>query len=262
MAEEQEEERVKPTWPEWRRLKKSARERFDEPFFFEVGGRTLKILQDDIGCEHNLAVGLTVWDAALVLSKYLEHAEPELQLKGKRVIELGSGTGLSGLSAAALGGKVILTDVPWLVNFLKENVTQQENVEALAASGGSVEVRELSWRSSPELVLESLKESGIQPFGQGVELIVAADVIYTNEAVPMLLTTLWTLASAETPILLAGEQHNPGSYRVFHERVNEFFDVEEIPPERQHPVYNFHPTIRLWSLKKKTGASGPFPHLG
>jgi hypothetical protein len=49
--------------PEWRRLKKSARERFEEPFFFDIGGQTIKIIQDDIGYEHNLAVGLTVWDA-------------------------------------------------------------------------------------------------------------------------------------------------------------------------------------------------------
>jgi predicted nicotinamide N-methyase len=162
-----------------------------------------------------------------------------------------------------LGASVTITDVPWLVNFIKENIQLPENISAISSSesGGSLTVRELSWKSSPEVVLEYLKEANIRPFGQDFDLIIAADVIYTNEAVPMLLTTMWVLSGKETKILLAGEQHNPGSYRVFHEIVDKYFHVEEIEPSKQHSVYQFHPTIRLWSLRKKTGAEGPFPEL-
>ena len=60
----------------------------------------LKIHQSEVG-----DVGCVVWDAALVLSKYLETADFEngQGLEGKSVIELGAGTGIVGLMAASFG---------------------------------------------------------------------------------------------------------------------------------------------------------------
>ena len=60
----------------------------------------LKIHQSEVG-----DVGCVVWDAALVLSKYLETADFEYGqgLEGKSVIELGAGTGIVGLMAASFG---------------------------------------------------------------------------------------------------------------------------------------------------------------
>lgn len=50
-------------------------------------------------------VGCVVWDAALVLSAFLERETyfPPSFWVGKRVIELGAGTGVVGLVAAAYG---------------------------------------------------------------------------------------------------------------------------------------------------------------
>ncbi len=49
------------------------------------------------------AEAVVVWDAALVLAYFLQRHQKELALKGKRVIELGAGTGVVGLVVAALG---------------------------------------------------------------------------------------------------------------------------------------------------------------
>ncbi len=49
---------------------------------------------------------MVVWDAALVLLHFLQHRADEIGLTspgGLRVIELGSGTGAVGISAAVLG---------------------------------------------------------------------------------------------------------------------------------------------------------------
>ena len=60
----------------------------------------LKIKQAEIGDE-----SCVVWDAALVLAKYLqtEHFCPTKHLMNKQVVELGAGTGVVGLIAASCG---------------------------------------------------------------------------------------------------------------------------------------------------------------
>ena len=68
--------------------------------FEKNDGTVLRFHQSEIG-----DVGCVVWDAALVLSKYLETADFSNgeDLKSKVVVELGSGTGAVGLVAASLG---------------------------------------------------------------------------------------------------------------------------------------------------------------
>ena len=61
---------------------------------------SLQIYQSYIG-----DVGHVVWDAAIVLAKFIDtgYFTTEFQLKNKNVLELGSGTGLVGLVAAIKG---------------------------------------------------------------------------------------------------------------------------------------------------------------
>ena len=65
--------------------------------------RVLSIGQYEVG-----DVGCVVWDAALVLAFYLESGDftdetGNSQLLDKSVVELGSGTGVVGIQAAACG---------------------------------------------------------------------------------------------------------------------------------------------------------------
>lgn len=67
-------------------------------------GSVLKLFQCSTG-----DVGCVVWDAAIVLSKYLEtkqfcNSRPGVSTwSSKRMIELGAGTGVVGIMAASLG---------------------------------------------------------------------------------------------------------------------------------------------------------------
>ncbi len=63
----------------------------------EIFNCSLNIYQAYIG-----DVGCVVWDAALVLAKYLEQTRKE-DLNNKKVLELGAGTGIVGLCCSLAG---------------------------------------------------------------------------------------------------------------------------------------------------------------
>merc|ERR1712133_136367 len=73
---------------------------------------TLNIYQATIG-----DVGHVVWDAALVLSKFMDtvYLKETYSMNGKVVVELGAGTGIVSLLAAMLGATVYATDLEELV---------------------------------------------------------------------------------------------------------------------------------------------------
>jgi hypothetical protein len=97
------------------------------------GEVTIQVEQQTHGAEE----GSVVWDCSLVLIDYLtkqskqpatsqiskQQEHPRSVLDGCRVLDLGSGTGVMGLAAHAMGAShVILTDRPSQVNLLQANV--------------------------------------------------------------------------------------------------------------------------------------------
>lgn len=84
--------------------------------------------------------GHTVWDGAVVLAKYLEKAYPR-GLVGKRVLELGAGTGLVGVVSSVLGASTVyLTDLEYSLRTCRETIDRNK-----AVLKGHVECRELDW---------------------------------------------------------------------------------------------------------------------
>jgi predicted nicotinamide N-methyase len=85
-----------------------------------LGGRTWSILhtesvlsRDDeahflMELKERLPYGVVLWPAAIALAH--EVAARADELRGKRVLELGAGTGLPGIVAASLGARVVQTD--------------------------------------------------------------------------------------------------------------------------------------------------------
>ncbi|MBN3298766.1 MT21D methyltransferase, partial [Amia calva] len=158
-------------------------------------------------------VGCVVWDAAIVLSKYLEteqFCDPAAGINtwaDKTVVELGAGTGVVGLMAATLGAHVIVTDLEDLQPLLETNI--QDNA-ALVSSG-------------------SVKAKSLEP----------------------LVMTLRSLAGPQTCIICCYEQrtmgHNPEVEKRFFELLLRHFESEAIPLERQDPEYS-SPDIHVLHL--------------
>lgn len=91
--------------------------------------------------EAQYGTGMMVWDTAVWMASALGRLLPESGWAGKRAVELGSGTGIVGLAAAALGAHVTLTDVDLLQPALRDNIVLNPNMQ------GDVTVDSLIWGS-------------------------------------------------------------------------------------------------------------------
>ena len=90
------------------------------------------------GEEAGIGTGTTVWDASTVLVRYLQRCGAPVA--GSRIVDLGSGTGVTGFAAAALGASVTVTDQAQILFLMRQNL--EANEASGAVPRGSVSVAE------------------------------------------------------------------------------------------------------------------------
>jgi hypothetical protein len=110
--------------------------------------RVLTFSQIDNGELRGLGTGAVVWPAAHVLAKYLEKRYGVSGLNGKRVIDIGSGTGVVGVVAAHLGATVILSDQTCVKDLLQSNIDRYL-CEIPSSNPPPVRFAEYNWDESP-----------------------------------------------------------------------------------------------------------------
>ena len=156
-------------------------------------------------CEYAAGgTGWRVWPCALLLSCWLAQHLPLMRRSGAmRALELGCGLALPGLTAAALGAHVTLSDcLPRLLTTVAASVQANEQLQAFGSGGGSARAALLDWddEAPPTSAEEFSTEQGIkraqlesggassgvteppcarvQP-DERFELILASDVLYS-----------------------------------------------------------------------------------
>jgi predicted nicotinamide N-methyase len=123
---------------------------------------------------------------ALALCRYLEEDGAQL-VRGKRVIELGAGTGLVGLVAHGLGARSVdVTDrnTGPAEHNLKLN---SHNLDPLRP----VAVRQLTWGQD------------VTTFQPPYDVLLAADVVYIEDSFPVLIQSMADLSDNRTTVLLS-----------------------------------------------------------
>lgn len=245
--------------PAWRRLYKPDADKFDEPFVWDVAGRSMTVHQAYAWASVD-TVGLTVWDASLVLAKYIEHTLGPSGLAGKRAIELGSGCGVTGIAAAYLGADTVVSDWELVMPLLTRNVLQNA-----ATATGALSARKLKWCGMSVSVSRSCRRTSVVSSakahasltllrGEDVsdlgtfDVILGADLLYQSHAIVPLLRTMWTLAKPEALVLMSYEKHNEVPDQ-FWAHVRNYFNVTQIPTTQLHPVYH-HPKIDVFQLER------------
>ena len=185
--------------------------------------------------------GAVVWDAALVLAKYLETVRDTIS--GKSVAELGSGTGAVGLAAAALGaGRVVLTDQQETVRFLEHNLNL--NLELVTDTGSKVAVLPLQWGNNQHI------ETVIN-LVDGFDMILVSDCVFYKESVEDLVETLHLMADKNTQIILSYEERDSqiklDVMKLFFEKMKTYFIWSKVPHEKHHPDYQ-SPDIQIFKF--------------
>ncbi|XP_021768886.1 protein N-lysine methyltransferase METTL21A-like isoform X1 [Chenopodium quinoa] len=202
-------------------------------------GHSINILQSPSSLMTPGVTGSVMWDSGIVLGKFLEHAvdSEKLLLQGKKVAELGSGCGLVGCIAALSGAQVTLTDLPDRLRLLKKNVDTNLNSSDMLGSGM---VSELIWGEDPDPdILDPLPN-----------YVLGSDVIYSEEAVGDLLSTLLQLCDRHTTVILSGELRNDAILELFLESAIKDFWIGQVDQSEFHPEYSSHRVV-IYILVKK-----------
>ncbi|XP_061482590.1 protein-lysine methyltransferase METTL21C isoform X2 [Rhineura floridana] len=175
--------------------------------------------------------GAVVWPGALALCQYLESNQQEINLKDKRVLEIGAGTGLVSIVASILGAYVIATDLPEVLDNLEFNLSK--NTRNLNVR--KPEVRKLVWGKN---LNEDFPKST-----HCYDFIVATDVVYHHTALDALLATMTYLCQPGTVLLWANKFRFSTDYK-FLDRVCSIFNITQLADFPESNVKLFIGTIR------------------
>ncbi|XP_069107770.1 protein N-lysine methyltransferase METTL21A-like [Argopecten irradians] len=168
-------------------------------------GKELVIKQDWEG----LGIAAVVWDAAVVLCEYLEKNKDIVN--GKLIIELGAGSGIVGIVAALLGGKVTITDLDEALDYINEVV--DDNIKSIP--GLEVRVQSLDWTKDwPD-------------YSADYDIVLGADIIYIEELFDDLLKTFLQVCHENTKVLLSW-RYRYDRDKQFLEMMRQHFTLEEI----------------------------------
>ena len=190
-------------------------------------------------------IGMRVWDCAALMSRWFEKGD---FVKGKRILELGSGTGLLGFACAVLGAsKVVITD---LQSILK---TMERNVE-LTKLGDVCVARALNWNDI-EAVDALKREHG--PF----DMIVASDVlVFAGDAQVDggggLIQALTHLAEPNTTEILMGCNKNRHGFLVgfYANPPDHLFDIQVVGSDEVDPEY-YTDMVMLYRMRLRLNAT-------
>lgn len=174
-----------------------------------------------------------VWDASIVLARYLIQQcqkYPDF-LKGKNVLEIGSGLGLCGMTAAVLGAKLVLmTDLKDAVPLLEYNVEQNKGKFDKTTN---IQVLEFTWSKEEA---EKLMQD------KTYDYVLMSDCIYYEESLEPLIDTLNVLTDSKKSIILLAQelresQRQIDLFKTFIKKTRDKIMFREVPAAEQDPDY-------------------------
>jgi predicted nicotinamide N-methyase len=244
----------------------------DEFYPIEIAGGTaagpaaashqFSVLQVQRGeLEGTYGTGATVWPAAMVMIKYLERHRESL-VKGKKVIDLGSGTGVTSIAAAILGAKhVICTDgEPRVVDLARDNIErasqQLDGIDPPVSSSSSSSTTTTTIADCPVDVQTYWWGTGTIRNGNDCDVILVADCVLPKlYPIAPLVEALDQLLVNPTAVAIFSYEHR--YYQAYDPRVHfrelaaaKNLVLQVIPMEQHDSVYSVE-DIEIWHVRRK-----------
>uniref|UniRef100_A0A3B3WED8 EEF1A lysine methyltransferase 3 n=1 Tax=Poecilia mexicana TaxID=48701 RepID=A0A3B3WED8_9TELE len=162
---------------------------------------------NDFNWPSSMSVDSELWRISCVVT------DQSVELRGRRVIELGAGTGVVGILAARLGAEMTITDLPLALPQLRANV--------------SANVPPAGWPSAPPAVLPLCWGEDHLAFPSDWDLVLCADIVYLPETYPLLVETLAHLCKNGAVVYLSSKMRREHRTQSFYkEHLQSRFDVE------------------------------------
>lgn len=217
-------------------------------------GKDVVIRQHQRREEEQIGTGGVLWEAAIVLADFVSRHSAKYQWQGKRVLELGAGTGLVAIALAAEGADVLATDG-------NPRVCEgaRRNIDGAGELRGRVAVETFDWNSASDL--ERVRNAG--PW----DAVVGSDLVYPGNAGrrcvasnackhpadETLLALFEALAGPGTKVIIALKDRT-GEVARFSELAADVAKVwafERSPPEAIMPEFRDVPAIAVLHLQRQ-----------
>jgi predicted nicotinamide N-methyase len=168
------------------------------------------------------STGQYVWDAGIALSEYLVRNKGLVH--GKRVIELGSGTGLCGIISNEIGARsVTLTDIAYVLGS-----TTKKNAPSI------LDLIELDWRY-PDAIDYS-----------EYDVMIASDIIFDPDLVPYLVSIFSKANSLNVKSIISQKVRNPETFQLFHDSLSmNGINIVSSDAPKPHFFYYEHVDIKI-----------------
>jgi len=167
-----------------------------------AGGRTIVIEQEAWGLAGTWETGGVLWDSAVVLADFVITQKKALAWPGKRVLELGAGTGLVSIALAKEKSLVLATQSQTrCCDMFSSNVEKNMDSTDIVSTGIRCDI--LRWSSHVDV--DRIAKQG--PW----DVIVGSDLLFPENAdvsSAVLLQMLTTLASNHTQVVMTLQERN------------------------------------------------------
>ena len=229
-------------------------------------GQDVVIRQHQRREEERIGTGGVLWEAAIVLADYVIRSH--LDWAGKKVLELGAGTGLVAIALAIEGAEVCATDGnPRVLEGANVNI---QAAASKASFAGSVSLDVFDWNSAEDL--EKIKAKG--PW----DVILGSDLVYPGNAGKKcvdsnalsppadetLIFLLEALAVQNTAIIMALKDRT-GELERFNQTISRYgWSMHRAPPDSimpefrsVHQVAVLHMENAWWDVLRAEGGRWP-----
>jgi predicted nicotinamide N-methyase len=209
--------------------------------------------------------GSVLWDASRTLLAYVtrvqetEGADADM-VSGKRLLEIGAGTGAVGLALGRLGARsVVMTDKPSQIPLITRNLehNQPNCASRCDQHVAPVSIQCLQWGAE----WKSESDASLA-MPNAFDTIICCDCVYPDRPSGLAGVLLDLLAlNPLSTVLLAFEQRPPPAgappdtdhTRSFFEEMRAGCDVEQVPPGELDPQWTCD-EISLWRMRARDGS--------